>query len=100
MLARIVTSMRILIWKTVFLMLETCGQTSNTYGKIACATKMFWNLFGNVFPSWEANFVYTTGKHWETGEQGNIDTHDMGNMFSYQCFILSREQRQSCQSCF
>ena len=30
-------------------------------GNIAVATKMFLNLFGNIFASWEACFRYNTG---------------------------------------
>ena len=35
-------------------------------------TKIFLNLLGNIFASWEANFVSATMFH-EVGKQGNID---------------------------
>ena len=47
------------------------GNTSKLVGKqgnIVFATKMFLNLLGNIFASWEANFVFASmfpkvGKH-------------------------------------
>ena len=39
---------------------------------IVSATKMFPNLLGNIFASWEANFVFAT-MFPEVGKQGNID---------------------------
>ena len=41
-------------------------------GNIAFATKMFLNLLGNIFASWEANLVSAT-MFPEVGKQGNID---------------------------
>ena len=41
-------------------------------GNIGSATKMFLNLLGNIFASWEANFVSAT-MFYEVGKQGNID---------------------------
>ena len=41
-------------------------------GNIVSATKMFLNLLGNIFASWEANFVSET-MFLEVGKQGNID---------------------------
>ena len=41
-------------------------------GNIVSATKMFLNLLGNNFASWEANFVSAT-MFPEVGKQGNID---------------------------
>ena len=41
-------------------------------GNIVSATKMFLNLLGNIFASWEANFVSAT-MFPEVGRQGNID---------------------------
>ena len=39
---------------------------------IVSATKMFLNLLGNIFASWEANFVSAT-MFPEVGKQGKID---------------------------
>ena len=39
---------------------------------IVSATKMFLNLLGNIFASWETNFVSAT-KFPEVGKQRNID---------------------------
>ena len=41
-------------------------------GNIVSATKLFLNLLGNIFASWEANFVSTT-MFPDVGNQGNID---------------------------
>ena len=41
-------------------------------GNIVSATKMFLNLLGNIFASWETNFVSATVFP-EVGKQGNID---------------------------
>ena len=41
-------------------------------GNIVSATKMFLNLLGNIFASWEANFVSAT-MFPEVGKQGNIN---------------------------
>ena len=41
-------------------------------GNIVSATKMFLNLLGNIFASWEANFVYVT-MFPEVSKQGNIN---------------------------
>ena len=41
-------------------------------GNIVSATKMFLNLLGNIFASWEANFVSAT-MFSEVGKQGNTD---------------------------
>lgn len=46
---------------------ETCGQTRN----IVFATKTFLNLLGNIFSSWETNYVSTTMLP-EVGNPGNI----------------------------
>ena len=40
-------------------------------GNIVFTTKMFLNLLGNIFASWEANFVSAT-MFPEVGKQGNI----------------------------
>ena len=47
---------------------ETCGQTR----KRCFRNKMFLNLLGNIFASWEANFVSAT-MFAEVGKQVNID---------------------------
>ena len=39
---------------------------------IVSVTKMFLNLLGNIFASWEANFVSAT-MFPEVGKQGNVD---------------------------
>ena len=57
-----------LIGKSTFLVVETSGQT---IGNIVPATKMFLNLFGNIFAFREAKFCFgnnvsrggQTGKH-------------------------------------
>ena len=41
-------------------------------GNIVSAIKMFLNLLGNIFDSWEVNFVSATMSP-EVGRQGNID---------------------------
>ena len=48
------------------------------------ATKLFLNLLGNFFASWEANFVSAT-MFPELGKQGNIDRCIM---FPQQCFLV------------
>ena len=40
-------------------------------GNIVSATKMFLNLLGNTFASWEANFVFAKVFS-EVGKPGNI----------------------------
>ena len=40
-------------------------------GNIVSATEMFLNLLGNIFASWERNFVSAT-MFLEVGKQGNI----------------------------
>ena len=51
-------------------------------GNIVSATKMFLNLLGNIFASWEANFVSTT-MFPEVGKLGNIREHNVSTtMFS------------------
>ena len=44
----------------------------NMLAKIVFVTKMFLNLLGNIFASWEASFVSAT-MFLEVGKQGNID---------------------------
>ena len=41
-------------------------------GNIVSATKMFLNLLGNIFASWEANFVSST-MFPRVGKLGNMD---------------------------
>ena len=46
-------------------------------GNIVSATKMFLNLLGKIFASWEANFVHATlfpevGKHGNIGRKHNV----------------------------
>ena len=50
------------VWKHV-------GKLGNN---IVSATKMFRNLLGNIFASWEANYV-SARVFPEMGKQGNID---------------------------
>ena len=40
-------------------------------GNIVSATKMFLNLLGNIFASWEANYISAT-MFPEVGKQGNV----------------------------
>ena len=64
-------------------------------GKIVSTTKMFLNLLGNIFASWEANFVSAT-MFPEVGKQGNIDRkHNVSaTMFPVVCPGLN----VSCQN--
>ena len=58
----------------MFLVLETFENLwAVKLGNIVSATKMFLNLLGNIFASWEAiNFVYVT-MFPEVSKQGNIN---------------------------
>ena len=50
-------------------------------GNIVSATKMFLNLLGNIFASWETNFVSAT-MFTKVGKQGNIDRkHKVSALF-------------------
>ena len=48
------------------------SKQASKLGIIVSATKMFLNFFGNIFASWEENFVSAT-MFPEVGKQGNID---------------------------
>ena len=52
----------------MFLVLETFG---NMWADIVSATKLFLNLLGNIFASWQANYVSAT-MFPEVGKQENI----------------------------
>ena len=56
----------------MFRVLETfAGKHVGKLGNIVSTTKMFLNFFGNIFASWEANFVSAT-KFPVVGKRGNI----------------------------
>ena len=56
----------------MFLVLETFKNMWGKLGNIVSATKMFLNSLGNIFVSWEANFVSAT-MFPEVDKHGNID---------------------------
>ena len=61
----------------MFLVLEICGQIGYIQETSLVLPKYFLKLFGNIFASWEANFVFTTmfpevGKHGNTDRKHNV----------------------------
>ena len=74
-----------LIGKTMFLVLETLENLLmhvQSTGNIVSAAKIFLNLLGNIFASWEANFVSGT-MFSEVGKQEDIDSKHNVSAFMF-----------------
>ena len=67
------------------------GKRVGKPGNIVSATKMFLNLFGNIFASWEANFVSAT----MFPEVSNRETLIGNIMFPQHCFNLDKALDQN-----